>query len=287
MAFEERQVRRLRARLNPKYVREREADGRFIRYLEGAYLISEANRIFGFEGWNREILEAKCVFTKQVGDRYSAAYVTRVRITVMAGEVSIIREGSGAGEATTDTPGSAHERAAKAAETDATKRALVTFGNRFGLSLYGPKQDQEPGGPGHANGKSRAPSKANGSGPQTPDSGPGIEIEAAPPPTGRIEKSALPLGEPKRIRDTSHLRYVARQPCVVCGRGRCHAHHLTFAQPRALGRKVSDEFTVPLCARHHRELHDSGNERDWWRQHQLEPTSTARELWLRSSSQPA
>ena len=69
---------------------------------------------------------------------------------------------------------------------------------------------------------------------------------------GKIDKSALALSEPKRRRDKSHLRFVASQPCLVCGRHPSDPHHLRFAQPRALGVKVSDEFTVPLCRGHHR-----------------------------------
>ena len=111
-------------------------EGTELHYLEGWHVIAEANRIFGFDGWDRETVESKCVWTKQNGSRFSAAYVTRVRITVKAGDTSIVREGSGAGEAHEATPGLAHDRAAKAAETDATKRALMTFGNAFGLSLY-------------------------------------------------------------------------------------------------------------------------------------------------------
>ncbi len=74
--------------------------------------------------------------------RFAAAYVTRVRITVRAGEERIVREGCGAGESNAASPGQAHEFAAKAAETDATKRALSTFGNSFGLSLYAGASDQ-------------------------------------------------------------------------------------------------------------------------------------------------
>jgi recombination DNA repair RAD52 pathway protein len=99
-------------------------------------VIAEANRIFGFDGWDRETVASQCVWTKQLGARFTAAYVCRIRITVRAGDLRILREGSGAGEATVLTPGAAHELALKAAETDATKRALATFGNAFGLSLY-------------------------------------------------------------------------------------------------------------------------------------------------------
>ena len=81
---------------------------------------------------------------------------------------------------------------------------------------------------------------------------------------GQIDKSLLTIAEPKRLRDKAHLRFVASQPCLVCGRQPSDPHHLRFAQPRALGLKVSDEFTVPLCRGHHRQLHQAGNEVAWW-----------------------
>jgi hypothetical protein len=100
-------------------------------------------------------------------------------------------------------------------------------------------------------------------------------------PVGQpIDKSTLPLPEPRRVRDRDHVRYVAAQPCLVCGRQPCDAHHLRFAQNRALGRKVSDEFTVPLCRGHHRELHRHGDEAAWWRRTGISPTNAARNLWL-------
>ena len=80
----------------------------------------------------------------------------------------------------------------------------------------------------------------------------------------RIDKSQLIITEPKRLRDKAHLKFVASQPCLVCGRQPSDPHHLRFAQPRGLGMKVSDEFTVPLCRGHHRELHQTGNETGWW-----------------------
>ena len=95
-----------------------------------------------------------------------------------------------------------------------------------------------------------------------------------------IDKSSLPLPEPRRVRDREHVRYVALQSCLVCGRKPCDAHHLRFAQTRALGRKVSDEFTVPLCRGHHRELHRYGDEAKWWRKAAIEPLAAARVLWL-------
>ena len=82
-----------------------------------------------------------------------------------------------------------------------------------------------------------------------------------------------------RSRNKAHLVFVAAQPCLVCQRSPCDAHHLKFAQPRSLGRKVSDEFTVPLCREHHNELHRHGNEMAWWANLQIAPLETARELW--------
>jgi hypothetical protein len=105
-------------------------------------------------------------------------------------------------------------------------------------------------------------------------------------PTGAIDKSALSLPEPRRVRDKSHVRFVAKQPCLVCGRQPSDAHHLRFAQARALGRKVSDEFTVPLCRGHHREVHRRGDEAAWWKTAGINPTETARVLWLETHPLP-
>ena len=96
----------------------------------------------------------------------------------------------------------------------------------------------------------------------------------------RIDKSVLAIPVARRLRDKTHLGFVAKQPCLVCGRQPCDAHHLRFAQSRGLGLKVSDEFTVPLCRAHHRELHRTGKESDWWAKAGLEPITLARELWL-------
>jgi hypothetical protein len=63
----------------------------------------------------------------------------------------------------------------------------------------------------------------------------------------QVDKSVLPFPEPRRIRNRQHVRYVSKQPCLICGRLPSDPHHLRFAQLRALGRKASDEFTVPLC----------------------------------------
>jgi hypothetical protein len=97
------------------------------------------------------------------------------------------------------------------------------------------------------------------------------------------ESSTRELVSPRqktiRIRDKAHLAFVAAQPCLVCQRSPCDAHHLKFAQPRSLGRKVSDEFAVPLCRDHHQQLHRQGNEIAWWANLQIVPIQTARQLW--------
>ncbi len=101
-----------------------------------------------------------------------------------------------------------------------------------------------------------------------------------------IDKAALTLSEPRRVRDRDHVRHVAKQPCLICGRQPCDAHHLRFAQSRALGRKVSDEFTVPLCRGHHREVHRVGDEAAWWKKAGIDPSENARALWLKTRPLP-
>jgi hypothetical protein len=95
-----------------------------------------------------------------------------------------------------------------------------------------------------------------------------------------IDKSALTLPEPRRVRDREHVKFVVQQPCLICGRRPADSHHLRFAQSCALGRKVSDEFTVPLCRGHHRELHHCGDESAWWKNAGVDPGTIARSLWL-------
>jgi hypothetical protein len=95
-----------------------------------------------------------------------------------------------------------------------------------------------------------------------------------------VNKSVLMHPEPRRIRDRDHIRHVMKQTCLVCGRRPSDAHHLRFAQSRALGRRVSDEFTVPLCRTHHREVHRCGDETAWWQNTRISPIAAARTLWL-------
>ena len=326
MSFTQNQVRKLRSKLKPQHIKTRAADGITLSYLEGWHVIAEANRIFGFDGWDRETISSECVWKTQANGRYCAAYVTRIRIRVRAGESVVVREGSGTGESNASSPAQAHEFAAKAAETDATKRALMTFGNAFGLSLYGgtsdargklpnggdlapsdwprataPQASREPKPETHEPTPSKRETVASeGDAATTPLDPKGTTLTvpvALPHPNWphfnpldeaermnadrqeRVDKSALALSEPRRIRNSGHLAFVASKPCLICGRNRAHAHHLKFAQPTALGRKVSDEFTVPLCSTHHRELHQHGDERVWWAAHRIDALKVAEELW--------
>jgi hypothetical protein len=98
------------------------------------------------------------------------------------------------------------------------------------------------------------------------------------PPSG-IDKSRLAIATPRRYRNREHLRYVAQQPCLICGRKQSDPHHLRYLQPRALGRKVSDEFAVPLCRSHHRAVHRVGDEQAWWKTAGIDPVKVARQLW--------
>jgi hypothetical protein len=97
-----------------------------------------------------------------------------------------------------------------------------------------------------------------------------------------IDKSVLAIGEVRRYRDKRHLKFVALQACLLCGRQPSDPHHLGFTQPRALSRKVSDEFAVPLCRTHHREVHRSGNEVEWWKTSGLDPLAVASALWAQT-----
>ena len=247
----------------------------------------------------------------------------------------------------------AHELALKGAETDATKRALATFGNPFGLALYDREQlgvrkarDEKSPLPSGlwslrsasgaevasfdqpsvlADASRKALTEArdiellfaiwdqnidtvralnrtlqqeqlpkSGIAPQLvnhlkqcaialvkPDSQT-EEIAKAKAIRTKIDKSVLTFGEPKRIRCKEHLRFVASQPCLICGRLPSHAHHVRYAQSKGLSLKVSDEFTVPLCAIHHSENHTTGDEKRWWAEHKIDPLAVAARLWLES-----
>ena len=437
MSFTEAQIKALSGKLSASHVRTRQARGLTLSYIEGWHAIAEANRIFGHDRWDRQTMTIKCVWEGPWQGKYTCSYIARVRVRVRAADVEICREGCGSGHGKGNSPGEAHESALKEAETDAMKRALITFGNPFGLALYDKAQNGVRGrirkGPrangqavswvllsaegelislhqdpvdyckalrqvteasssperlktlwrrnavtvqmlranlqdlrseagehyadilttlykrqlkelheeaeadrqksvalqsaGQTSGKTqgrgwverRSAKETNGAGEETSvdetkETGPtkdkaqangggeeraaeatnsaspndgsrqagamqqncGLDIAKG---TGAVDKSALPIGTPRRVRDKGHLRFVGKQPCLVCGRKPGHAHHLRFAQPRAMGRKVSDEWVVPLCATHHRALHTVGDEEKWWEGRGIDPIARATELW--------
>ena len=399
--FSPTQLKKLIGRLDEARIHTREVDGRRLDYIEGWFAISEANAIFGFAGWDREMVHFERAYEQRRGTSFACGYWARVRLRVRAGETAITREGTGFGAAAALDPAEAYERALKAAETDATKRALATFGTRFGLSLYdkgrlktarvGRTDATEPPNTasrvepmfslyapdgslfadqvtgeafcsglrqlaelcpdaasvktlsahnapmlgalkklrpdlrtakgrhyadileglleGHCSGPPGSPSELapQRNGPETKSTdGP---LQAAPPGLGSvlmeegaegapgsadtdnakrvsriapgpaIDKSRLAFGSEKRIRDKAYLEFVASKPCLVCEAQPCHAHHVTYAQRRGFSIKVSDEFTIPLCALHHNELHRASSERAFWRQAGIDPLLTARALW--------
>jgi hypothetical protein len=372
--FSTRQVNALRRSLNRQFVRTRKVEGRELSYIEGWHAIAEANRIFGFERWDRETVETKCLLARENRGSLHTVYIAKVRITVRAEGETVIREGYGTGESLGGgTVGEAHERSLKMAETDATKRALATFGKPFGLGLYlSPRRTAERPRPGHdpnaatpipdharrrtlqrlgPNGRYHVPARSRppidpslqssmphdeGEKPstvlaktdhaaaqsgvhpygtsdqssETVETGPTVQVGGpapdpakgqvttvveTPTPTSVPQVVQLPAHEPGRLliertmrrREPAHLRFVASQPCLICGRTPSDAHHLKFAQPRALGRKVSDEFTVPLCRVHHRQLHHSGSEVRWWEAMvgDVDPLKIAKGLWEESRAE--
>ena len=355
MAFTDGQMRLLKAKLDPRFIKTRNANGLNLSYVEGWHAVAEANRIFGFDAWDRRTISTACVWNGQSGQLHSAAYTAKVRVSVRAGDIVVVREGSGTGEGRASTPGQAHELALKGAETDATKRALATCGNSFGLALY----DREQAGVRKLRSGSNGQAEENSQiGPWVLHSSGGKPIsthEASKPfiealkqamseaddiellydvweqnietlrvlhrstnerpgivPSmvshlrtcaidlvrharngGRhamtrgdahkkIDKSVLAISEQRRIRCKEHLRYVARQPCLICGRSPSHAHHIRYAQSRGISLKVSDEFTVPLCAIHHQNIHATGKEREWWQERNIDPIKAAETLWQQS-----
>lgn len=409
MGFSRNQIKKLVAPLPAKSVRTRREDDTVLAYLEGWYVIKEANRIFGFDGWDRETLSAEQLQVTRRNETWTASYQAKVRISVATKHGVTKRDGMGVGHGTHCEQARARDMALKAAETDATKRALSTFGNQFGLALYDPTLAEVEGTiadtqiandwmlldhAGDPIGRYAVPSEfcsafrktlgqtseavklmrlwivnyeelrrvvrdvpalKNRSGmhygeilnktylrkletllekrsdatalpsnladqretlSQSPDASPndgqalkptnGAATNAVPDserhqrdsvnpakgladehtayrdqsaPKGRIDKSALSIGAPPRRRDKNHLRHVASLSCLVCGRKPCQAHHITYAQRRGLGQKVSDEFTVPLCTIHHRHLHDHGKEKTWWATHAIDPMSVAAQIW--------
>lgn len=142
MTFTTDQHEMLSAPLNKAHVATREQGGKTLSYIEAWHAIAEANRIFGFGCWDRETVELRQLGEPRVTqdkygkDQMRVGYSARVRITVRAGDSVIVREGCGFGSGIDKDTDQAHESALKEAESDAMKRALMTFGNAFGLALY-------------------------------------------------------------------------------------------------------------------------------------------------------
>ena len=145
MTFTNEQIEQLNQPIDPKVVSSRQQGKMQLSYLESWYVINEANRIFGFDGWQSETVQLDCVQS----DDFCVTYIAKVKVTV--GDV--IKEGVGAGHGKGERVnlGDKHESAVKEAESDARKRAFMQFGNQFGLSLYdskkawkNPKKDRTP-----------------------------------------------------------------------------------------------------------------------------------------------
>ena len=160
--FSPEQLAALSAPLDRANVRQREQGRSKVHYLEGWQVIAEANRIFGFDGWQRQTIAVRCVaqaertIGREQKPGWGVTYTARVRVTVTAGGLApLIREGSGAGHGIDADLGQAHESALKEAETDAMKRALMTFGNPFGLALYDKRQREVSSAAGQGDGPQR------------------------------------------------------------------------------------------------------------------------------------
>ena len=206
--FSPEQLAALAAPLDRAKVRQRDQGRGKVSYLEGWQVIVEANRIFGFDGWQRQTLAVRCVnqaertIGREQKTGWGVTYTARVRVTVTAGgRPPLVREGSGAGHGIDVDLGQAHESALKEAETDAMKRALMTFGNPFGLALYDRQQRQVSSAADQGDGAQRP------GGPQPPMSRPATgapSSAAASPAQGRAQATASPP-QPSAPADPSQI----------------------------------------------------------------------------------
>lgn len=202
MSFTPEQAEALAAPLSRDHVKQRDQAGRKVSYIEGWVAIAEANRIFGFDAWDRETVDLRCVSERerkigqQQKDGWQIGYIAKVRVTVRPEGAPIVREGTGYGSGIDVDAGAAHESAAKEAETDAMKRALMTFGNPFGLALYdkGMAQVEAPQRP------ARPATPTNGT-PPKPNPLPEGKRQAASQARDRIKKALLAATTPKIIDD--------------------------------------------------------------------------------------
>lgn len=237
--------------------------------------IAAANRIFGAAGWSRETLELRNPANNSRDGAFTSAYVAKVRISVPVGEGSCTREGHGCGEGRGASAFEAHDRGLKAAELDATFRALASLGPALGLDGF-----LDPPAPTAPVAVSSPPdaetSTFPGDRPIPPAEPEDTKGDVNAPDA---DGGALLIPKTRRLRSPQHLAHVRSQPCLVCGRNPADAHHVRYIQPRAMAKKVSDEFTVPLCRRHHDLLHRDPDERAWWASYKIDPLAIAAELW--------
>jgi ERF superfamily len=218
--------------------------------------------------WAQRALGAKNTLRDVDAAVVEAAFASRMAELGEGGEASLPSPpGEGPAE-TTERPGRTQLLAAL--------RASVEIGGAREAPLPAERRGR----------KRRRPERAPSSAPPQPSALPHASAPAPPeaPPVNNavlwhVDKSALPLSEPRRYRDRAHLEFVASQPCLLCGRQPSDPHHLRFMQPRAMGRRVSDEFAVPLCRTHHRAVHRHGDEVDWWNSAGVDPAVIAQRLW--------
>ena len=172
---------------------------------------------------------------------------------------------------------STDEAAAWARQNLSAKNTLTTGDARiveeeFQTRLSTIGDDEDPGEPSNA---VSVPNVMHAGRPHTADSQKTSKVSGKPPRNSAVRA----LGKTVRLRDKEHRKFVSRQACLICGRTPSDPHHLTFMQPRALGHRVSDEFTVPVCRIHHRELHRHGDELAWWTKFSIDPLPVAVRLW--------
>ncbi len=244
--FSPEQLAALSAPLDRANVRQREQGRSRVSYLEGWQVIAEANRIFGFDGWQRQTIAVRCVAQAErlIGrdqkPGWGVTYTARVRVTVTAGGLTpLVREGSGAGHGIDVDLGQAHESALKEAETDAMKRALMTFGNPFGLALYDKAQRQVCSAAGQGDGPQRqAGQRSSLSRPEA-----GAPDTTASPAQGRSQATAS-TSTPSAPAD---LGQVALDAETIQ-----HLHSTLRALPRplleSLTRAFRKRFQVPEAA---------------------------------------
>ena len=272
MGFSAKQVQALRRQPDHRHIRTREAHGRELTYLEGWYAISEANRIFGFDGWSRETIESKCVLARENRGTFLAVYIAR------SGSPCMPMARPSFGKAMAPAKAAARHRARCTTSRSRPRKPMPPNGrwppseSRSVSSSIGAAGQHHPRSPCphaychwpavpvpadarlgfHPDDTTPIPRPSRYYGRRQdlvtrdraqgrrelevrPSAGTSIIVPASPGLVpAQIDKSVLTIAEPKRLRDKAHLRFVASQPCLVCGRQPSDPHHLRFAQPRAL-----------------------------------------------------